>query len=101
MKRGILLEFTGKVHIGSPALKTMEYIMLFLGDLRVIVFGYSGESKVNCSVSYFKVKSQVVDGPGMIASILFAVIVPLCQWCGWRLWQQSARFESSLHIYEG
>ncbi|KAL7539277.1 hypothetical protein ACHAXR_010928, partial [Thalassiosira sp. AJA248-18] len=74
-----LEEFTVKVHFGSPKVEETsrnflrnkiptasmaqesEYILLSMGDLRLIVFGSAEESKVNCSVSHFDIESQVTD----------------------------------------
>ena len=38
-----------------------EYILLSVGDLRVLAFSSNGETKLNCSLSHFDIESQVVD----------------------------------------
>jgi len=79
-----LPELTVKLHVGMPSARadgilhrtsmeqedhsSEEYILLSLGDLRVIVFGSVGESKVNCSVSHFDIESQVTDMQGDIVN---------------------------------
>jgi len=72
-----LSEFTVNMHIRSQNnLKNTteeddrpsEYVLISLGDLRVIVFKSIGETKVNCSVSHFDIESQVVDRHGTIVN---------------------------------
>ena len=66
-----LPELMVKVGIGrrrpaGPA--ESEYVLLSLGDLRVILHRSDGESKVNCGVSHFDVESQLVDVRGAVVN---------------------------------
>ena len=61
-----LVEFTIKVNVGSSSSteeeeRQSEYILLSMGDLRVLAFRSNEESKFNCSLSHFDIESQVFD----------------------------------------
>ena len=61
-----LSEFTVKVNVGTSSSiedeeHHFEYILLSMGDLRVLAFRSNEESKLNCSLSHFDVESQVFD----------------------------------------
>jgi len=61
-----LAEFTIKVNVGTSSsteeeAHQSEYILLSMGDLRVLAFRSKEESKLNCSLSHFDIESQVFD----------------------------------------
>jgi len=61
-----LAEFTVKVNVGTSSstdeeAHQSEYILLSMGDLRVLAFRSNEESKLNCSFSHFDVESQVFN----------------------------------------
>ena len=61
-----LAEFTVKINVGTSSsteeeAHQSEYILLSMGDLRVLAFRSKEESKLNCSLSHFDIESQVFD----------------------------------------